>query len=123
MGEEPTAPGASLQPATALQHANRVRRIRSELKTRIAHGQLSAAEVILICPPEIARMPLAQLLTSQRGWGDGRSLAFLAEVGLREDKSIGSLTERQRRAVASRLIRESRGDHAVAVGPTRDDKR
>jgi hypothetical protein len=123
MGQKPTAPGAGLQPATALQRANRVRRIRSELKTRIAHGQLTAAEVILTCPPEIARMPIAQLLASQRGWGDARSLAFLAEVGLPEDKSIGSLTERQRRAIASRLIRASPGDNAAAAVPARDDKR
>ena len=98
-------PAASSQPAQALQLANRARRARSVLKARVADGQLAAAEVILTCPSEIASMPVAQLLASQRGWGEARSRAFLAQVVVREDKSIGSLTERQRRAVASQLTR------------------
>jgi len=92
-------PAASSQPAQALQLANRVRRARSVLKARVAKGQLAAAEVILTPPSEAASMPVAQLLASQRGWGDARSRAFLAQVAVPEDKSIGSLTERQRRAV------------------------
>lgn len=98
---------ASSQPVRALQMANGVRRARSMLKTRIAQGQLEAAEVILTCPSEIASMQIAQLLASQRGWGEARCRAFLAQVAVREDKSIGSLTDRQRRAVASLLTRES----------------
>jgi len=102
---EPTTPAACPQPLRALELANRVRRARSELKTRIADGQLSAAEVVLTCPSEIAGMPIAQLLASQRGWGETRSRAFLAQAAVREDKSIGSLTERQRRAIAALLTR------------------
>ena len=98
-------PAASAQPAQALQLANRVRRARSVLKARVAKGQLAAAEVILTPPSEAASMPVAQLLASQRGWGEARSRAFLAQVAVPEDKSIGSLTERQRRAVASQLTR------------------
>ena len=98
-------PAASSQPAQALQLANRARRARSVLKARVADGQLAAADVILTCPSEIASMPVAQLLASQRGWGEARSRAFLARVAVREDRSIGSLTERQRRAVASLLTR------------------
>lgn len=98
MSEIDTA--ALSQPVRALQRANHVRVARSELKAQIADGQASAAEVILTSPPEIATMPIAQLLASQRGWGKARSQALLAQVALREDKSIGSLTERQRQAVA-----------------------
>jgi hypothetical protein len=96
---------SSQQPVQALLLANRVRRARSMLKARVANGQLAAAEVILTPPSEAASMPVAQLLASQRGWGEARSRAFLAQVAVREDKSIGSLTGRQRRAVASRLTR------------------
>jgi hypothetical protein len=102
---ETTPCAARSQPAQALRLANRVRRARSELKDRVADGQLSAAEVILTCPSELASMPIAQLLATQRGWGEDRSRAFLAQVAVREGKSIGSLTERQRRAVASLLTR------------------
>jgi hypothetical protein len=100
-----TTPPVCAQSVQALQMANRVRRARSELRSRIADGQLSAADVILTCQSEIASMPIAQLLASQRGWGEARCRAFLAQVAVREDKSIGSLTERQRRAVASVLTR------------------
>jgi hypothetical protein len=105
MMSELTLPGADSQSARALHVANRVRRERSALKIRISKGELSAAEVILACPSEIARMPIAQLLVSQRGWGEVRSRAFLTQVAVREDKSIGSLTERQRRTLASLLTR------------------
>lgn len=112
MGESMSVirPAASSQPARALQLANRVRRARSVLKTRVAKGQLAAAEVILTHPSEAASMPVAQLLASQRGWGEARSRAFLAQVAVPEDKSIGSLTERQRRAVASQLTRTTRAE-------------
>lgn len=100
----PTA-AASPQPLRALELANRVRRARSELKGQIADGRLPAAEVILTCPSEIARMPIVELLASQQGWGEVRSRAFLAQVAVREDKAIGSLTERQRHFVASLLTR------------------
>jgi len=100
-------PAVSSQPAQALRLANRVRRARSVLKARVAGGDLAAAEVILTCPAEVASMAVAQLLASQRGWGEARSRAFLVQVAVREDKSIGSLTERQRRAVASLLTQQS----------------
>jgi hypothetical protein len=98
-----TTAAAVSQSAEALQLANRVRRERSELKAQIADGRVSAAEIVLSCPAQIASMPIVQLLRSQRGWGEIRSRAFLAQVAVREDKSIGSLTERQRWAIASRL--------------------
>jgi hypothetical protein len=108
MSQTHTTPSARPQAVAALQRANRVRRVRSELKARIARGQLSAAEVVLTCPPELTSMAIAKLLVSQPGWGDARVRAFLAEVGVRADKSVGSLTERQSRAIASLLTRASR---------------
>ncbi|MGB0091351.1 MAG: hypothetical protein WBP81_02270 [Solirubrobacteraceae bacterium] len=98
-----TDPGATPQPVRALQLANRVRHARAELKARVADGQLAVADVIMTCPVEVAGMPVVQLLASQHGWGDARCGAFLAQVGVRENKPIGSLTERQRRAVAVQL--------------------
>lgn len=102
---EMTTPGVLSQPARALHLANRVRHVRAQLKTRIAEGQLSATEVILTCPSEVTSMPIGQLLASQRGWGEVRCRAFLAQLAVRENKSIGSLTERQRRAIAGQLTR------------------
>ena len=91
----------SPQRLRALQQANQVRRARALLKTRLADGQITAAEVIITCPAEVAGMPITRLLATQRGWGSVRCRAFLAEVSVPENKTIGSLTERQRRTIAS----------------------
>ena len=90
---------------------------RSELRTRIVTGELSPAEAILTCPSEIGGMPVAQLLASQRGWDEARSRAFLAQAAVNEDKSLGSLTERQRRAIASLLTRQSGARGSTQPGP------
>lgn len=87
----------------ALQRANRVRLARAELKRRIAHGELTAAEVILRNPWEAASMAIADVLMSQRRWGGTRCRKFLAMFRITETKTIGSLTERQRRALAAQL--------------------
>ncbi len=102
-------PDPSSQPVQALRVANRVRRARSELKARVADGRLAAADVIRGCPAEAAGMPIGQLLRSQRGWGNTRCRAFLAQLSLPDHKAIGSLTERQRRVAASLLSPPSAG--------------
>jgi hypothetical protein len=102
MSETPEV-AASPQPVQALRKANHVRRARAILKTKIADGETTAGQIILTCPAEVARMPIAQLLATQRGWGDARCRAFLAEISMGENKPIGSLTERQRRTIASLL--------------------
>lgn len=98
-----TNPVVAQQRIRALERANQVRRARAALKQRVARGQLAAAEVILICPSEAARMPISELLESQRGWGDVRCRALLNRMSMREDKPIGSLTQRQRLGLASLL--------------------
>lgn len=100
-----TNPSATRQRARALERANQVRGARAALKRQVARGQRAASEVILICPAEAARMPISELLRSQRGWGNVRCRAFLNRLALREDKPVGSLTERQRSTVASLLTR------------------
>ena len=89
----------------ALERANRVRSARAELKRRIAAGELTAAEVILSSRWEIESMPIREVLLSQRHWGESRSRGFLARLGLREGKTIGSMTTRQRIALAAVLTR------------------
>jgi hypothetical protein len=87
----------------ALARANRTRQVRADLKRRIADGHMSAAEVILRHRWEVESMPLAQVLTSQRHWGNARCRRFLTPMRLSESKTIGSMTERQRLDVAARL--------------------
>jgi len=87
----------------ALEQANRVRLARAELKRRICEDEISAAEVLLLCPWEAASMTVADVLTAQRRWGGTRCRKFLAAFRISETKTVGSLTDRQRRALAARL--------------------
>jgi hypothetical protein len=95
------APGP--QYMRALQRANQVRLARAELKRRVSQGEVSAAEVILTSPWEAASMSVSDLLMSQRRWGHTRCRKFLQEIPMSENKTIGSMTERQRHALAQML--------------------
>jgi hypothetical protein len=92
----------------ALQRANEIRSARAELKRRIGTGQLSAAEVILDCPVEASRWPVAELLASQGHWGKATARKFLARTQISELKPIGELTQRQRHLLAGQLKRCAR---------------
>lgn len=87
----------------ALARANEVRLARAELKRRVAEGEITAADVIQRSPWEAQTMTVADLLMSQRRWGRTRCRKFLQSIPLSENKTVGSMTERQRRAVASML--------------------
>jgi hypothetical protein len=87
----------------ALQRANAVRLARAELKRRVALGEITAAEVIEECPWEAASMTVSDLLTSQHRWGHTRCRRVLQSVPMSENKTIGSMTDRQRRALAALL--------------------
>ena len=101
MDASATAPGP--QHMRALEQANRVRLARAELKRQVAEGELAASEVVLDCPWEAESMRIADLLTSQHRWGRTRCRRFLAGLAIPENKAIGSMTERQRRALATGL--------------------
>jgi hypothetical protein len=100
---------AALAPAPpqclrALERANQVRVARAELKREVARGSTDVAAVILHCPSEACGMPIADLLMSQRRWGEIRCRRLLVDLVLSERKTVGSLTERQRGALVARLI-------------------
>ena len=104
-----TAPAA--QHMRALAQANRVRLARAELKRQVAEGETSVADVVLTCPWEAESMAISDLLMSQHRWGRTRSRRFLASIPMSETKTIGTMTDRQRRALAGMLG----GDPVYAV--------
>lgn len=87
----------------ALAKANEIRLARAEVKANVADGRTTAAAVILDPPACCMSMTMAELLCSQWRWGTDRTSKFLAGIGMTETKTIGSLTERQRRALAAIL--------------------
>jgi hypothetical protein len=104
-----TVAPAGPQHMRALQRANEVRLARAELKRRVATGEIEVADVILECPWEAESMAVADLLMSQRRWGHTRCRKFLSQIPMSEKKTIGSMTERQRRTLAAMLSSAERG--------------
>ena len=98
-----TATAPAPQHMRALAQANRVRLARAELKRQVADGETSVAEIVTECPWEADSMAISDLLLSQHRWGHTRCRRFLAAIPLTETKTVGALTERQRRALAARL--------------------
>ncbi len=87
----------------ALHRANEVRLARAELKRRVATGEITAGDVILEAPWEARSMSVSDLLMSQRRWGHQRCRRVLGQVPVSETKTVGSLTDRQRNALADLL--------------------
>jgi hypothetical protein len=99
----------------ALEYANRVRLARARMKRKIASGDLSAAEVVLTCPWYAHSMAINSLLMSQRRWGRARCKRLLVSLTIPENKQIGTLTERQRLALAAVLSSKSPAAESAAA--------
>ena len=111
MGTTATAPAP--QHMRALAQANRVRLARAELKRQVADGEATVAEIVLERPWEAESMSIADLLMSQHRWGRSRCRRFLNSISMLETKTIGSMTERQRKELAGRLT-DSYGNAVAA---------
>jgi hypothetical protein len=109
MGTTVALDAAPPQHLQALAHANHVRLARARLKRQVASNELSAAEVILSCPWQAESMAISELLMSQRRWGLKRCRRLLLSLNVPENKRIGTLTERQRVAVAATLRSKHEG--------------
>jgi len=109
MNATATVAPAGPQYMRALERANQVRLARAELKRRVAMAEIDISEVILDCPWEAHSMAVADLLMSQRRWGQTRCRKFLSQIPMSEKKTIGSMTDRQRRTLAAMLASVNRG--------------
>ncbi len=103
MNATATVVPAGPQYMRALERANQVRLARADLKRRVALDEVSVAAVIMDCPWEAESMAVGDLLMSQRRWGQTRCRKFLAQIPMSEKKTVGSMTERQRRTLADLL--------------------
>jgi hypothetical protein len=124
MGNSATVGAGQEQHLRALEYANRVRLARARMKRKIGTGELSAAEVVLSCPWQAHSMSISDLLMSQKRWGRTRCRRLLVSLGVPENKQVGTLTERQRLALAAVLTAKSTPagestDDRVHAGPAR----
>ena len=113
----PATATAGPQYMRALERANQVRLARAELKRRVAIGEIDVADVILDCPWEAHSMAVGDLLMSQRRWGQTRCRKLLCQIPMSEKKTIGSMTERQRGALAAMLASDDTGRAGSAASP------
>jgi hypothetical protein len=102
----------------ALERANKVRLARAELKRRVAIGEIEVGGVILHCPWEADSMAVADLLMSQRRWGQTRCRKFLSQIPMSEKKTVGSMTDRQRRVLAAMVAPAHQGRVFADLGLT-----
>src|SRR4051794_8946876 len=116
MGNSATIDAGQEQHLRALEYANRVRLARARMKRRIAAGELSVTEVVLNCPWQAHSMSISDLLMSQKRWGRTRCRRLLVSLGVPENKQIGTLTERQRLALAAVLT--AKGSQAAPAART-----
>jgi hypothetical protein len=110
----PTDRAGGPQYMRALERANKVRLARAELKRGVATGEVDVADVILDCPWEAESMAVADLLMSQRRWGQTRCRKFLAQIPMSEKKTVGSMTERQRKTLALMLCSAESAESVIA---------
>jgi len=110
----------TVQRQHALERANTVRVVRAAVKREIAAGGTSAAEAILSGAPEIQSMAVIDLLMSQRGWGRARCLWLLLAIPLAENKTIGSMTDRQQHLLVAMLRAASERRRVEWSGHTYD---
>ena len=114
------SPDAGQQHLRALERANRVRLARAELTRQVTSQEMTASQVIVDCPWEAASMSISDLLMCQRRWGRARCRRLLVSLGVPENKQIGTLTERQRLALAAVLGTQPRRGTEPATAPVRD---
>jgi hypothetical protein len=112
-------PAAPMTPAPqhleALARANEVRLARAALKRAIARGEVDVADVVCDVPDEAATMTVYDLLASQRRWGDTRCRRLLRTIPISETKVVGTLTDRQRGALAEALRARAASAPALAL--------
>jgi hypothetical protein len=109
------APGP--QYMQALERANEVRLARAGLKRRVGTGEVTVPEVLLGAFWEAENMTISDLLMSQRRWGHTRCRKLLMQIPVGENKTVGSMTDRQRRALAQLLEQPARQTRRESLEP------
>ncbi len=107
MGQRARVDAGQDQHLRALEYANRVRLARASMKRSIAAGELPVQDVVLSCPWQAYSMSISDLLMSQKRWGRTRSRRLLVSLSVPENKQVGTLTDRQRQALATVLAHKA----------------
>jgi hypothetical protein len=89
----------------ALQHANAIRTRRAQLKRELKTGRRSIDQVLLEPPEWVETAKLFDILLAVPKYGRVKAQKVLQEVKISPSKTIGGLSERQRRELVALLRR------------------
>jgi hypothetical protein len=97
---------ATPQHLKALEFANHVRLKRAAIRRDITAGRVSPIELLEgEIPPELKAMTLGKFLRAMKSWGPTKVDRLLGYCALDDKRTLGSLSERQRRLIALELRR------------------
>jgi hypothetical protein len=98
------APQRSLQQRrAALEHANEIRSFRAQLKKDVKAGRTDVVLLLLSNEPKLQTMKVFELVKSAPRMGHYKTDRILRRLEISPSKTIGGMTERQRRELAARL--------------------
>lgn len=105
LDETTTAPERTVeQRMTSLEHANRVRLARAQLKREIRAGRRTAVSVLLEPPACASSMRTFDLLLAAPKVGQAKATALMAKAGISLTRTVGAITPRQRKALADEIL-------------------
>lgn len=91
------------QHLVALASANQVRLKRAELRRQVRCGEVELSMLIWQVPREMESLMVGEMLMWQHRWGWTRMRRLLSALLISEAKTLGSCTERQRKALIRAL--------------------
>lgn len=94
---------SSDQRRDALLRANAIRVMRAALKRNVLAGTASVLTVLGDPAPEVATMKVRDLLLALPKWGPQKADRLLLMARVSHAKTVGGMSERQRREVADQL--------------------
>lgn len=115
METRPVAPDRSYeQRIQALERANDIRTYRAELKRDLRAGRRSIIDLLTEPPEKVATMKTFDLLLAVPKLGRTKVNKLLTGCKISPSKTVGGLSERQRREVRAWILRTPRSSRPVA---------
>lgn len=98
------APDRSLEQRRAgLERANHIRSYRATVKRHLKAGRVDVRALVLDPPDEMLSMPVFAFLIAMPKWGRVKANRALCKHRISPSKTLGGLSERQRRELAGGL--------------------
>ena len=97
------------QRMAALEHGNRIRLYRAQVKRDLKAGRRSVLDELAAVDDRLASMKVFDLLLAVPKLGRVKVSRLLARNGISPSKTVGGLSERQRRVLVMALSSGGRG--------------